>query len=132
MNNEQPGQELAVRRDALGHYLGISLVEARPGFAVTTMTAKPEVLNGVGITHGGALFTLADIAIAAAANSHGPTAVALDVHISFIKATGNGVFLTATAREENLTGRTGLYRAEVKDEGGDLVAIAIGRVARKK
>lgn len=132
MNNDEDRQELAVRRDALGKYLGITLVEAQPGYAVTTMTVKPELLNGVGITHGGTLFTLADIAMAAASNSHGPMAVALDVHISFLKATKEGEVLTATAREENLTSRTGLYRVEVRDSKDELVSVVTGRVARKK
>lgn len=132
MDNNANRQELAVKRDALGKHLGITLVEARPGYAVTTMTVRPELLNGVGITHGGTLFTLADIAMAAASNSHGPTAVALDVHISFLKATREGEFLTATAREENLTGRTGLYRVEVRDSKDELVSIVTGRVSRKK
>lgn len=132
MNNHEDHQELAVKKDALGKYLGINLVEARPGYAMTTMTVKPELLNGVGITHGGALFTLADIAMAAASNSHGPMAVALDSHISFVKATQEGEFLTAIAREENLTGRTGLYRMEVRDSKGELVSVVTGRVSRKK
>ena len=34
--------------------------------------------------------------------------------------------LTAAAREESLTRKTGLYRLEVRDENGELIALAEG------
>ncbi len=119
-------------KDALMKQLGIELEEIKPGYARTSMEVKPELLNGVALTHGGAIFTLADIAFAAASNAHGPVAVALNVNISFLKATTAGTTLTATAQEDNLTNKTGLYRLEVKDESGELVALAEGLVYRKK
>ncbi len=117
--------------DALARHLGIDLVEIKPGYARATMEVKPELLNGVGVTHGGAIFSLADIVFAAASNAHGPVALALNVNIQFLKATSLGEVLTATAREENLTRKTGLYRMEVRDGGGGLVAVAEGLVYRK-
>lgn len=88
----------------------------------------PELLNGAGLTHGSTVFALADIVFAAASNSHGSLALALTVSINFLKATTEGAVLTAVAREENLTRKTGLYRLEVSDETDDLVAIAEGMV----
>lgn len=130
------GQELEtgkrrMENDALARHLGIELNEVGPGYACATMEVKPEHLNGVGVTHGGAIFSLADVVFAAASNSHGPVALALDVHISYLKATTAGETLTATAREENLTAKTGLYRMEVRDSKGELVAVAEGLVYRK-
>lgn len=120
-----------MEKDALAKHLGIQLLEMEPGYARAVMTVKPEHLNGIGVTHGGALFSLADIVFAAASNAHGPVAVALNVNIHYLKATTEGTVLTATAREENLTRKTGLYRLEVKDESGELVALAEGLVYRK-
>jgi acyl-CoA thioesterase len=90
------------------------------------MRVTSELLNGAGLTHGSAVFALADIVFAAASNSHGSLALALNVSISFLKATSEGSLLTAVAREENLTRKTGLYRLEVREESGDLVALADG------
>lgn len=101
------------------------------GYAEASLEVKPELLNGAGITHGAAIFALADVVFGAASNSHGPAALALDVQISFIKATKAGEVLRASAREVNLTTRTGLYRMEVMDGNGQLVAVAEGRVIRK-
>ncbi|WP_366924055.1 hydroxyphenylacetyl-CoA thioesterase PaaI [Metallumcola ferriviriculae] len=120
-----------VERDAYAKHLGIKVQEIKPGYARVTMGIMPELLNGVGITHGGAIFSLADFAFAAASNSRGKVAVALDVHISYLKATFEGEVLTAVAMEDNLTKRTGLYRMEVTDGEGQKVAVAEGRVYRK-
>ncbi|WP_227764632.1 PaaI family thioesterase [Zhaonella formicivorans] len=120
-----------MEKDALAKHLGIRLLEMKPGYARAVMEVKPELLNGAGITHGGALFSLADFAFAAASNAHGPLALALNVNINFLKATTVGTILTATACEENLTKKTGLYRMEVLDDKGELVALAQGTVYRK-
>lgn len=125
------GEDRVKSRDALARHLGIDLVEIKPGYARATMLVKPELLNGVGVTHGGAIFSLADIVFAAASNAHGPVALALNVNIQFMKTTTLGEVLTATAREENLTRKTGLYRMEVRDGKGDLVALAEGLVYRR-
>jgi acyl-CoA thioesterase len=127
----EPDVVKRLQNDALAHHLGIELQEMRPGYARATVNVGPHLLNGVGITHGGTIFSLADVVFAAASNAHGPVAVAMDVHISFIKSTSTGETLTAEAREEGITKRTGLYRMEVTDSKGELVAAAQGRVFRK-
>lgn len=129
-NNLRICQE-RLRNDALANHLGIDIMEIKPGYASATLAVKPELLNGVGVTHGGAIFSLADVVFAAASNAHGPVALALNVNITFLKATTTGTILTATAREESLTRKTGLYRMEVKDDHGEVVALAEGLVYRK-
>ncbi|MGO9000648.1 MAG: PaaI family thioesterase, partial [Limisphaerales bacterium] len=57
----------------------IELLEAGNGCAKAKMTLHPHHWNGLGTVHGGAIFTLADFAFAAACNSHGTVAVALNV-----------------------------------------------------
>ena len=118
-------------RDALANHLGIQLLEVRPGYARAKMTVGPELLNGLGVTHGGTIFSLADIVFAAASNSHGIPALALNVNISFIKASKEGAVLTATAEEENITRKTGLYRMVVRDDSNELIATAQGLVYRR-
>jgi len=116
--------------DLFARHLGIKLTDMKPGYAQAMMEVKPELLNGVNITHGGAVFSLVDIVIAAASNAHGPVALALNVNIHFIKATSEGAILIATAREESLTKKTGIYRVEVKDEHNNLIALAEGLAYR--
>lgn len=109
----------------------IELTEVAPGCAKAKMTLHPHHLNGVGTVHGGAIFTLADFAFAAASNSHGTVAVAINVSISFLKAAKTGA-LWAEAKEVSKNFKLGSYTVEVKDDAGDLVAVFQGMVYRKK
>ncbi|MHC5173758.1 MAG: PaaI family thioesterase, partial [Planctomycetota bacterium] len=70
-------------KDAFAEHNGIELVEIGPGMARAVMTVGNEHFNGVGIVHGAAIFSLADFAFAAASNSHGVVAVAINANISF-------------------------------------------------
>lgn len=117
-------------KDAFARHLGIELVEMKKGYARATMQVTPELINGAGVTHGSAIFALADLVFAAASNSHGPVALGLNVNIHYLKATTCGALLTGIAREENQTRKTGVYRLEVTDENGDLVALAEGLAYR--
>ena len=118
-------------KDRFGRMVGIEIAEALPGYARVTLKVEDKHLNAVDITHGAAIFSLADLAFAIASNSHEKVAVALNMTINFLKATREGSLLTATAMEDNLTNRTGLYRIEVKDETDEIVAVAQGLAYRK-
>ncbi len=118
--------------DRFSKMVGVDILELKPGYARATMTVDDKHLNSGNITHGGAVFTLADTALALACNSHGKTAVLLNMSINLLKATNLGAVLTATAQEEKITRSTGLYRIEVTDELGELVSLAEGLVFRKK
>ncbi len=118
-------------RDCYAKHCGIELVEISAGTAKVVMTIQKEHLNGVGTVHGGAIFTLADFAFAAASNSHGTIAVAINANISFVKAAVNGT-LTAEAEETSINPKLATYEVRVTDDSGDLVASFQGMVYRKK
>lgn len=120
----------SIERDRLARLLGIELVELSLGRAVARMTVREDFYNGVGILHGGAYFTLADFAFAAASNSHGRVAVAINANISFTKAVKTGT-LTATAEEVAVSNRLGNYLVRITDEQGAIVAQFQGTVFRK-
>ncbi len=109
---------------------GVELLAVSPGHATARMAVRPNHLNGLGTVQGGATFTLADLAFAAASNSHGTVAVSINVSISYFKAVTSGVLL-AEAREIWANPRLGSYTVEIKDEGGQLVALFQGLVYRK-
>ena len=108
----------------------VELLEVSPGFARAKMTLHPHHWNGLNTVQGGAIFTLADFAFAAASNSHGTVAVAANVSITFIKAAKTGT-LWAEARELSKNFKLGSYTIEVRDDSGDLVAIFQGLAYRK-
>ncbi len=120
------------RRDQFAAHNGIELVEVTPGGAKVRMDVAEHHLNGLRSVHGGAIFTLADFAFAAACNSHGTVAVALNVSISFVKAGGPGMTLYAEAREVSISPKIGTYEICVRNEKGDLIATFQGLAYRKK
>ena len=116
--------------DQFAKQCGIELVAVAPGQAVARMRVQPWHLNAVGITQGGAIFTLADYAFAAASNSHGTVAVGVNVSITYLKSITTGV-LTAEAREVDLNPKLASYAVNVTNEAGQLIAIFQGLVYRK-
>ncbi|WP_242395845.1 PaaI family thioesterase [Anaeromyxobacter oryzisoli] len=109
---------------------GVELLEVEDGFARARLEVGPQHLNAAGVVQGGAIFTLADLASAAASNSHGTVALSVSATITFMKATRAGV-LVAEAREEGLSRRFSSCTVRVTDEGGALVAILSGTAYRK-
>jgi acyl-CoA thioesterase len=104
---------------------GIRIVEIRPGYARTEMTVAPRHLNAVGILQGGALFTLADLAFAAASNSHGVVAVACQADVTWFRAVESGK-LTATAEEIARTRKLSTCVVRITGQHDDLVALFKG------
>ena len=96
--------------------LGAELVEWDGGRAVFRLTPEARHVNFVGSVHGGALFTLADSALAVACNSWGRQCVALTVEIQFLSAPQAGDALVATAVERSRTRRTAAYAVDVVSE----------------
>ena len=121
-----------ISQDPFARWLGIELQELRPGYSRVAMTVTPRMLNFHGIPHGGAIFSLADAAFAAAGNSHGQTAVALSMTINYLAATAPGTRLVAEAQELRKGNRSGFYQIAVKTEGGDLIAACQAMIHRKK
>ncbi|HET7091482.1 MAG TPA: hotdog fold thioesterase [Anaerolineae bacterium] len=118
-------------RDLLARHMGIELLELRPGYSRVGMTLKPYMVNGLGTTHGAAIFALADFAFATACNSHGRTAVALSMDVHFLSSPEPQARLQAEGVEVRCGQRTGLYRMTVTDENGNLVAELHGMAYRK-
>ena len=117
--------------DRYAELSGIELLSVSPGLAVAQMKIQPHHLNAVGSVQGGAIFTLADLAFAAASNAHGKVAVAINVSITFMKAAKTGI-LFAEAREVSKNFKVGAYAVEIKDDQGELVAQFQGLAYRKK
>lgn len=111
------------QKDRFAKTVGIELLEASHGKAKARFEIKDKHLNGENITQGGAIFTLADYTLAAAANSYGKTAVTINANISFIKASSKGM-LYAEAFEISKKNRIAVYEADIKDSEGEMVAHA--------
>ena len=119
-----------IRSDPFCETLAIELVELEPGYARTELSITDGLLNFHGTPHGGAIYSLADAAFAAASNSHGETAFALETNISYLGTVESGETLAATAEETHGSRRTAEYEVVVFDESDDRIATFRGRVYR--
>lgn len=118
------------RADAFAAHNGMTIVEVREGYARAEMTLQSFHMNGANTVHGGALFTLADFAFAAASNSHGQLALSINSSISIFKGARAGK-LVAEAREVSHAPKLAGFAVEVRDESGELLASFSGMVYRK-
>ena len=119
------------KNDNFAAMSGIELLEVSPGYAKAVMNIEEKHLNALKTVQGGALFTLADLAFAAAPNAYGNVAVAINANISFVKA-ATGKTLTAEAKETSINSKISTYTVNITDDRGDLVAIFQGMGYRKK
>ncbi len=117
-------------RDRYAALSGIEIVDAGTGYCSARMRIDDRHLNSVNIVHGGALFTLADLAFAVASNSRGQVALAINAHISFLQAVSSGT-LTAVATEVEEPGRLGSYNVIITDDNNNKIAVFTGMVYRK-
>lgn len=109
----------------------IQLVEVGEGAARAKMAVQDKHLNGLKMAHGGAIFTLADLAFAAAANSSGNAAVGINANISYIRPAGLGDMLYAHAKEIFINKTLSGYMVEVTNQSGKLVATFQGTAFKK-
>ena len=139
MNNLKPLQEDLMSNDIMSYFendrfaalVGIKLVEVKPGYAKATMEITDKHLNAGNIVQGGALFTLADLAVAAAAYPYGQVSLGVHASISFFLSP-KGKILIAEAKEISASKKIGNYNVDIFDEDENLIARFTGIAYKKK
>jgi acyl-CoA thioesterase len=121
-----------VRKDAFSEWLGIEVLEIAPRRSTVRMRVRPEMVNGFGVSHGGVVYSLADSALAFAANTHGRVTVAIENSISYPSPVAVGDVLTAVAEEEAQTGSLGFFRVLVRNQDDVVVSTFRGTVYKTK
>jgi len=119
--------EAMMAKDASSRFLGVTLEAIAPGSARMAMTVTKDMLNGLGLCHGGFTFKLADDAFAYACNSYNRNAVGVSCTVSYPAAARLGDRLVAEAREIHRKGRTGIYDVTVANQDGEVVLLFRGQ-----
>ena len=109
---------------------GIELLSVELGHAKTRMEIRDMHLNAGNTVQGGAIFTLADFAFAAAVNSYGNFAVGIETSIRYFKGVGSGV-LFADAQMLHLHKRLATFEVRVTNESAELIALFTATAYRK-
>ncbi|MCQ2251600.1 MAG: PaaI family thioesterase [Bacteroidales bacterium] len=111
---------------------GMQLIEVSEGKAKAQMLVQDNHLNAGGVCQGGALFTLGDLAVAAAVNSHGQLTFGIQNSISFLQSAKKGDTLTATASETYNHPKIPYVNVEIRNQDDKLIAVMTGQGYRKK
>ncbi len=117
-------------KDRFAHFVGIELTKVGMGYAETSLDLSERHLNGLDVVQGGAIFTLADFAFAAATNSEGSATVGINCYITYFKAP-KGNRITAVAKETSAGNKICGCDVDVLDEDGTLIAKFSGTGYRK-
>jgi acyl-CoA thioesterase len=123
-----------MKDDLFSQWLGIEVISISEGYSKIKMTVRKEMINGLGIVHGGIAFSLADSAFAFACNNRNNLSVALDTAINFTKPVHVDDILIAETKEIHNGKSTGLYHINITNQHGHIVALFKGtcfRTARK-
>ena len=109
---------------------GCRIVEGRRGHAVCEMELVRDVhYNAMGGVMGGAIFTLADFALAIACNIGEEPTVSVSNTIEFMNA-AKGSKLIATCDADKSGRRLGFYTVDITDDTGRAVAKMCATCAR--
>ena len=108
--------------DRFAAMIGAELTEVGEGYAKARMFVTPEHLNATGYCQGGALFTLADLAFAAAVNSHGQVTVAISSNMTYVSNVQGG-WVYAEAHEVVDHRKIPYCEVRLTTEDGKLLAI---------
>ena len=111
------------QKDAFSAYNGISLTVFKEGYAEAEMEVGPNTKNLLGMMHGGAYYTLADVAAGCAVIPYGKVCVTLGADIHYMRPTNSGkVVAKATVLQHG--GRIGVIRVEVEDAAGETLCVS--------
>lgn len=119
-----------MKNDLFSQWMGIQIVTIAEGYSKVKMAVRNEMMNGLGIVHGGIAFSLADSSFAFACNSRNNLSVALDTSINFLKPVHVGDILIAEAKEIHNGKSTGLYQITITNQNNHIVALFKGTCFR--
>ena len=119
-----------LKEDLFSQWLGIEIIEIKAGYSKLKMIVRDEMINGLGVVHGGIAFSLADTSFAFACNNRNNLSVALDTSINFIKPVKVNDLLIAEAVEMHNGKSTGLYHITITNQNNHTVALFKGTCFR--
>ena len=114
----------------LAIHLGIRITEVREGYCEGCMEYRPELGGSNGAIHGGALCTMIDTVGGTAAASHGDNCTTSTITIQYLRASRSKGKLRCVARELKAGKRICSIQAEVYDEDGTLLTVALCEYVR--
>ena len=111
------------RLDRFARFLGVSFDSVEDGHAILSLDLKEEYQNGWKSAQGGVVYTLADLAFAAATNTDEENlTVTTTANINYIRPARTAK-LVAEAATFHRGGKTVICDVTVRDDAGNTVAV---------
>ena len=124
-------QEILNRNDRFARNAGCQITEVDVEHAVAEMTLTSDHLNGGNVCQGGALFTLADLAIAALMNFQGQLTFGISNSIMYVSSAHEGDVLRAEAVSISAHPKIPSVEVRVTNQDGRLICHVTGMGYRK-
>lgn len=113
-------------RNLFAKYLGMEIVDVHRGDSVVSMLVTHKHTNIRGVSHGGALVSLADMAMMLACATLGRRVVTLDLNISFVRRASEGCTVRAHSKVVHSGKTTVVVEGKITDGSRRLLATARG------
>ncbi|MFN5628794.1 MAG: hotdog fold thioesterase [Bacteroidota bacterium] len=117
-----------LEKDWFSQWLGIEIVELKPGYVKLKIKIKKEMLNGFQIVHGGIYYSIADSALAFASNSYGIKSVSVETSISHLISCSEGEEIFAETEEIFSGNKIAVYTINILNKENKKVAVFKGTV----
>ena len=124
-------QEILNTADRFAAGAGCRITEVDATRAVAEMTVTKEHLNAGGVCQGGALFTLADLAMAALMNHQGNLTFGINSNVMFLSSAVEGDRLRAEAVPVVDHHKLPAIEVQVTNQAGHLICHVTGMGYRK-
>jgi len=124
-------QDILNTTDRFAANVGCRVTEVDATHAVAEMTVTKEHLNAGGVCQGGALFTLADLAMAALMNYQNNLTFGINSNVMFLSSAVEGDRLRAEAVPVNDHRKLPAIEVQVTNQEGCLVCHVTGMGYRK-
>lgn len=124
-------QEILNRNDRFARNAGCQITEVDAEHAVAEMTVTSDHLNGGNVCQGGALFTLADLALAALMNFQGQLTFGISNSIMYVSSAHEGDVLRAEAVSISAHPKIPSVEVRVTNQDGRLICHVTGMGYRK-
>ncbi len=112
-------------------FLGMELIDVKKGWAKIRLPFTEKLANGIGLAHGGAIFSPADSAVGMALIgllNKDETTSTLEMKINYLKPFQDGE-IVAEAKIIHRGSMTAIGDVEVRDRNGDLIAKGLATYA---
>lgn len=129
MKNPEEILNLMIEKDSFSKWMGVQVIKIEKGSCIMECVIHDEMLNGFGIAHGGITYSLADSALAFAANAYGYQCVSVETSISHIRQVHINDKLQIVCEEIHRGRSIGIYSVSITKDDHTLIAKFKGTVS---